>query len=440
MRSYDLIIIGFGKAGKTLASKFGADGKKVAIIEKDETMYGGTCINIGCIPTKVLIHSIETGHGFDEAMTEKHTVVSRLRAKNFKMLNDAKTVDVFNADATFISNKVIKITSANGEAEELTAEIIIINTGAVPNSLPIKGLAESNSVYDSTSIQNLETQPKRLGIIGAGNIGLEFASLFSQMGTHVQIFDPQVRILGREEEFVSNKVAEYMADNGVQFELQSKISEVKNDGDNVIITTENGDYTFDAVLHATGRKPNTEGLGLENTDIKLTERGAIQVDEFLQTSVPNVFAVGDVNGGLQFTYVSLDDSRIVWNYLNGSTDYSTKERQNIPYTIFLNPPLSRVGIDETQAKEQGLNYKSNSLMVANMPRGHVNSDLRGFFKVVVDADSNLILGATLLSAESPELINLIKMAIDNKIPYTYLQKQIFTHPTMAENLNDVFNF
>ncbi|VTS40794.1 Putative Dihydrolipoamide dehydrogenase; Mercuric ion reductase; PF00070 family, FAD-dependent NAD(P)-disulphide oxidoreductase [Streptococcus pseudoporcinus] len=440
MLTYDVIVIGFGKAGKTLASKFGAQGKKVAIIEKDDTMYGGTCINIGCIPTKVLIHSIETHHGFDEAIAEKNAVVSRLRAKNFKMLDDIKTVDVFNADATFSSNKVIKIRSANGGSQELTAEIIIINTGSVINTLPIKGLTESTNVYDSTSIQNLKTQPKTLGIIGGGNIGLEFASLFSQMGTHVSIFDPQERILAREEEFVSTKIAEYMAENGVQFELQSHISEVKNDGNHVILVTENGEYEFDAVLHATGRKPNITGLGIENTDIKLTERGAIQVDEFLQTSVPKVFAVGDVNGGLQFTYISLDDSRIVWNYLKGNSDYSTKKRHNVPYTIFLNPPLSRVGIDETQAKEQGVNYQSNTLMVANMPRAHVNSDLRGFFKVIVDADSHLILGATLLSAESPELINLIKMAMDNKIPYTYLQNQIFTHPTMAENLNDLFHF
>lgn len=440
MLSYDALVIGFGKAGKTLAAKFATQGKSVAVIEKDPEMYGGTCINIGCIPTKVLIHAIETGHDFEQAMAEKEAVVSRLRAKNFNMLDQKETLDVYNASASFISNKVVKITSENGDSQEVTAEIIIINTGAVPVQLPIKGLATAKNVFDSTGIQKLASQPKRLGIIGAGNIGLEFASLYGQMGTDVQVFDPQSRILGREEEMVADAVRGYMEEKGVTFNMAAFISEVSNKGEQVVISTDKGDFEVDAVLYATGRKPNTDKLGLENTDIQVTERGAVVVDEFLQTAVPNVFAVGDVNGGLQFTYVSLDDSRIVFNYLNGVTDYSTKTRHHVPNTVFVNPPLSRVGLDEAAAKKAGLAYKANTLMVVGMPRGHVNADLRGFFKVVVDTKTNLILGATLLSAESPELINQITMAMDNKIPYTYFKNQIFTHPTMAENFNDVFNF
>lgn len=437
MEQYDVIVIGFGKAGKTFAAKSAAQGKKVAMIEKDASMYGGTCINIGCIPTKVLIHAAETGHDFSQAMAERKAVTDRLRAKNFEMLDNAPTADVYNATAKFISNKVVEIT-ADGESKHLTADVIIINTGAVSNVLPIPGLKESKHVYDSTGIQQLKEQPKSLGLIGGGNIGLEFASLYAKLGTEVTVFDPMSRIFSREEEEISAMAKGYLEEQGIVFELESNISQVSNKGEAVIITTQNGDYEFDAVMYATGRKPNTENLGLENTDIKLTERGAVKVDDFCQTSVENVFAVGDVNGGLQFTYVSLDDFRIVWNFLNGDKSYSAANRHHVPNTTFINPPLSRVGLDEAQAKAQGLNYKTNSLPVAGMPRGHVNGDLRGVFKVVVDADTNLILGATLFGAESHELINLITMAMDNKIPYTYFQQQIFTHPTMAENFNDLF--
>lgn len=439
MKSYDMIVIGFGKAGKTLAAKSAAQGKNVAMIEKDAGMYGGTCINVGCIPTKVLITATEKGYDFTEAMAEKTAVVERLRAKNFGMLDNAPTADVYNATARFIDNKVIEITS-DAQTEQLTADVIIINTGAVSNVLPIPGLKESQHVYDSTGIQTLEQQPARLGIIGGGNIGLEFAGLYAKLGTEVTVFDPVERIFAREEEEISKLAQSYMEEEGVQFKLGTKIESLANQGDAVVITTDQGQDTFDAVLYATGRKPNTADLALENTDIVLTERGAIQVDEYCQTAVPNVFAVGDVNGGPQFTYVSLDDFRIVFNYLNGNTDYSHKNRHHVPYNTFINPPLARVGIDEATAKAQGLNYKVNSLPVAGMPRAHVNGDLRGLFKVVVDADSQQILGATLFGKEAHEVINLITMAMDNNIPYTYFQKQIFTHPTMAENFNDLFNF
>lgn len=439
MKKYDVIVIGFGKAGKTLAGKLAISGKEVAMIEKDANMYGGTCINIGCIPTKVLIHAAETGHDFIEAMAEKTAVTTRLRAKNFEMLDNNPSVDVYNASAKFISNKVVEI-SSDTEKKELEGDVIIINTGAISNVLPIPGLKESKHVYDSTGIQNITQQPKRLGVIGGGNIGLEFASLYAQLGTEVIVFDPIDRIFAREEEEISNLAKQYMEEEGIHFELSSNISSVSNRGEAVIITTQNGEFEFDAVMYATGRKPNTENLGLENTDIELTERGAIKVDEFRQTSVPNVFAVGDVNGGLQFTYISLDDSRIVLSYLNGDKSYSDKNRRHVPNTTFINPPLARVGLDEKTAKAQGLDYKVNSIPVAGMPRAHVNADLRGIFKVVVDAKTNDILGATLFGAEAQELINLITLAMDNHIPYTYFQKQIFTHPTMAENFNDLFNF
>ncbi|MBF0715106.1 FAD-containing oxidoreductase [Gemelliphila palaticanis] len=439
MKKYDLLVIGFGKAGKTLAVKYASLGKKVAVIEEDNTMYGGTCINIGCIPTKTLIVAANNGDSYEEAKNKRDTVVNKLRSKNFDMLNNNQNVDLYNARAKFKANKIIEI-SSNNETVELTAEIIVINTGAKTNLLNIKGLTTSNNVVNSTELQKYEKAPKHLGILGAGNIGLEFASLYSKLGTKVTVIDHSDKILAREEEAISKLALEYLENQGVEFKFNSTTEEIFNNGDSVVVKTkEHGELEFDVLLHATGRKPNTENLGLENTNINLTERGAIEVDKFCQTSVENVFAVGDVNGGLQFTYTSLDDYRIVLNYLQGNKDYSLEDRKNVPYTVFIEPPLSRVGLTEKEAAQKGFNIAVKEIPVANMPRGVVNGDTKGLFKAVVDKDSKLILGATLFGKNSEELINIIKMAMDNNITYTYIRDQIFNHPNMAENLNDLFN-
>lgn len=435
MKHYDLLVIGFGKGGKTLAAKLSTQGKKVALVEENSTMYGGTCINIGCIPTKTLLHAAEIGLSFDEAMQDKEDVVEKLNKKNFTMIDSL--ADVYTAKASFISNKVVELKAGN-EIEHLSADIIVINTGAISNQLPIEGLSTTKYVYDSTGIQKLKQQPKHLGIIGGGNIGLEFATLYAKLGSKVTIFESNDTILKRYEPFVSELATKYLEEQGVKFELNAKVLNVKNQDEAVIVETTKSTYTFDALLYATGRKPNIEGLGLENTDIEITDRGAIKVDEFCQTSVENVFAVGDVNGGLQFTYVSLDDFRIVFNYLNGNKEYSLNHRKNVPNTVFINPPLSQVGLTEEQVKQQGVPYATKELPVATMPRGHVNQDLRGMFKAIINTETKQILGATLFGAQSHEIINLITIAMDNHIPYTYFMKQLFTHPTMAENLNDLF--
>ena len=413
MLNYDLIVIGFGKAGKTLAAKMNAAGKKVAVIERSKAMYGGTCINIACIPTKTMIVAAEKGWSFDDTMKERGAVTGRLNAKNYKMLAD-NGVDVIDAEAHFVSNKVIEVV-AGDDRQELTAETIVINTGAVSNVLPIPGLTTTKHVYDSTGIQTLKALPKRLGVLGGGNIGLEFAGLYNRLGSQVTVLDAATSFLPRVEPSIAKLAKEYMEEDGIVFEQGVKTSEVKNDGDEVVVVTDKGEFRFDALLYATGRKPNIEPLHLENTDIALTERGGIQVNKHLETSVPGVFAVGDVNGGLQFTYISLDDFRIVFNYLTGE-----------------------VGLTEDQARAAGGPVAVKELPVAGMPRGHVNSDLRGAFKAVVNPETKEILGVTLFGQESHEIINLITLAMNHHIPYTDLAKQIFTHPTMAENLNDLF--
>lgn len=436
MLIYDLIVIGFGKAGKTLAAKMAMQGKKVALIERSKVMYGGTCINIACIPTKTLLVAAEKGLSFEEVMTEKNAVTSRLNGKNYATISGAG-VDIIDAEAHFLSNKVIEIVSGN-QKQELTAENIVINTGAISNILPIPGLTTSKNVYDSTGIQNLDRLPKSLGILGGGNIGLEFGSLFNKLGSKVTVLDAADTFLPRVEPSIAAMTKQYMEEDGIEILQNVFTQEVKNDGDEVIVVTKNKSFHFDALLYATGRKPNIEPLKLENTDIQITDRGAIQVDKHCQTSVSGVFAVGDVNGGLQFTYVSLDDFRIVFSYLAGDGSYTLDNRKNVPTTMFIAPPLAQIGLTEAQAKEQGLPYATKEIPVSAMPRGHVNADLRGAFKAVVNTETKEILGATIFSQGAQEIINILTVAMDNNIPYTYFTKQIFTHPTLAENLNDLF--
>ena len=430
-KHYNLIVLGFGKAGKTLAAKFGAMGKAVAMIEENPLMYGGTCINIACIPTKTMIVAASKGLSYDQVLNQREVVTSRLRNKNFGMLDTNEHVDVYTGHGEFISNK---------EKIILSSETIIINTGAVAIKPNIDGIDTATGFYNSTEIQQLSTQPSTLGIIGAGPIGLEFASLYAKLGAKVTVFNIESSILKREEPIVQELANEYLTEQGITILNDITLNSVSNDGNKPVITANGQNYTFDAVLYATGRKPNTANIGLENTDITTNERGAIVVNDTCESSVPGVYAVGDVNGGPQFTYISLDDFRIVFGALTGNGQYTLKDRKNIPYTTFLTPPLARVGLTEEDAINKGYTVKTKEMLVATMPRAHVNDYLKGAFKIVVNADNDLILGATLYSQGAEELINLIKMAMDNNIPYTYFKNQIFTHPTMAENLNDLCNF
>lgn len=437
MLHYDIVVIGFGKAGKTLAAKFASIGKKTALIERSQSMYGGTCINIGCIPTKTLLVAAEHNLSFDQVLAQKEAVVQRLNKKNYVTLQD-KGVDIFDAEAHFVSNKVLEMVAGN-DRQEITAETIIINTGATSTILPIPGLATSKYVYDSTGIQQLSELPETLGILGGGNIGLEFAGLYNTLGSKVTVLDASDVFLPRVEPSIAQLAKQYLSEDGITLLQNVRTTEIKNQGQKVLVVTEEETYSFDALLYATGRKPNIAPLQLENTDIQLSDRGAIKVNKHCETSVPGVFAVGDVNGGPQFTYVSLDDARIVYHYITGAGDYTLEYRKQIPNTLFITPPLSQIGMTEAQAKEAKIPYSVKEIPVAQMPRGHVNNQLRGAFKVVVNTDTKEILGATIFSDGSQEIINIITVAMDNHIPYTYFQHQLFTHPTLAENLNDVFD-
>lgn len=247
------------------------------------------------------------------------------------------------------------------------------------------------------------------------------------------------QILKREDAVIAQQVTEDLTQKGIQFIYNAETEAIEDEADVTKVVTNQGTFEADAILVATGRKPNTEGLNLEAAGVQLGQRGEIIVNDKLQTSVDHIYAVGDVHGGLQFTYISLDDFRIVKSQLFGDGKRTLAQRGVVPYTMFIDPPMARVGMTATEAREKGYDILENQVAVNTMPRHKINNDTRGLFKAVVDAKSGQVLGATLYGQQSEELINIVKLAIDQQLPYAVLRDNIYTHPTMAESFNDLFN-
>ncbi|MGX0848120.1 hypothiocyanous acid reductase MerA [Staphylococcus auricularis] len=439
MKEFDLVIIGFGKAGKTLAKFASQQGQTVAVVEQSPAMYGGTCINIGCIPSKTLVKEGLKGHDFTTAMSRKRDVVEALNHKNYHNLADEEHITVFDHQARFKSNTEVELLNSSGEVEDVvTAPHIVINTGAKAVIPDIEGVATSQRLYDSTGILNLATQPKHLVIVGGGYIALEFASMFANFGSEVTVLERGNTIMAREDQEIAAEVVKDLKNKGIRIITNAETQKFVDETETTVVQTTQGNFNADAVLLAIGRQPNTE-LGLDHTDIELGSRGEIQVNEHLQTTVDHIYAVGDVKGGLQFTYISLDDFRIVRDQLFNDGTRTTENRGEVPYTVFIDPPLSRVGLTAKEAEDQGYDIKEGKILVSQIPRHKINNDPRGMFKAVVDRNTNRILGATLYGVESEEIINLIKLAIDQHISYEVLRDNIYTHPTMIESLNDLFN-
>lgn len=441
MQEFKNIIIGFGKGGKTLAKNLAAKGESVLVVEKSKKMYGGTCINIACLPSKNLIINAQRGIKFEDAVKQKDEMTTALRNKNYHMVADEETATVLDGTAKFIDNHTIEIVLDSGERTEVKGERIFINTGATPIIPQIKGLKESKYILDSTAAMDQNSLPNELVILGAGYIGMEFASMFARYGAKVTVLDTNEKFLKREDDDISEMLFNDLSQDGIEFKLGAKVVEVKDLSDKVEIIYEiNGKkqtVKADKLLVATGRKPVTENLGLENTDIELDERGAIKVDDYLRTTAENVWAIGDVKGGPQFTYISLDDFRIIFDQLYGKGERKVSDRNLVPYSVFITPALSRVGLNEVEAKNKGIEYKLFKLAATSIPKAKVIGNTRGMYKILVDPDTEEILGATIYGEESYEVINLIALAMKAKLPYTMLRDQIYTHPTMSEALNDV---
>lgn len=441
MQEFKNIVIGFGKGGKTLAKNLAARGESVLVVEKSKKMYGGTCINIACLPSKNLIINAQRGIKFEDAVKQKNEMTTALRNKNYHMVADEETATVLDGTAKFVGNHTIEIVLDSGEKTKIKGERIFINTGATPIIPQVKGLKESKYILDSTAAMDQNSLPNELVILGAGYIGMEFASMFARYGAKVTVLDTNEKFLKREDDDISEMLFNDLSQDGIEFKLGAKVVEVKDLSDKVEIIYEiNGKkqtVKADKLLVATGRKPVTENLGLENTDIELDKRGAIKVDDYLRTTAENVWAIGDVKGGPQFTYISLDDFRIIFDQLYGKGKRKVSDRNLVPYSVFITPALSRVGLNEVEAKNKGIEYKLFKLAATSIPKAKVIGNTRGMYKILVDPDTEEILGATIYGEESYEVINLIALTMKAKLPYTMLRDQIYTHPTMSEALNDV---
>ena len=438
---FDKIIIGFGKAGKTLAVLAANKGEKVALIEKSPKMYGGTCINIACIPTKVLAVAASENLTFEEAIARKFDVVQRLNSKNYHMLADNESITVFDGFGSFLDENTILVES-NGEKLELSADKIIINTGAESFIPKISGIEEGlNDSKILTSTDLLENQEAigSLAIVGGGFIGLEFASTFAKLGTKVTIFERGDKILADEDDSMRKAIFDFLISQGVNFEFNANIEAFENIENGILVQNNGKKSAFNKVLISTGRKPVTAKLNLERAGIKTLENGGIWTDENLQTSNSKVWAVGDVRGKEQFTYASLDDFRILRSQFYGDGKYSLKNRVNLPNSIFLQVPFSKVGLTEKQALEEGFEIKVKEIPAVAVPKLQLEFKTTGLLRTIVDLKTNKILGAALFCYNSPEVINIIKTAIDAGLDYTILRDQSFTHPTVAESLNDLFN-
>ncbi|WP_455662107.1 FAD-dependent oxidoreductase [Pradoshia sp.] len=451
-KSYNAIIIGFGKGGKTLAADLAKRNWKVAVIEKSAEMYGGTCINIGCIPTKSLVHQsqkrisnmddTESNTYFLNSIEEKNKLVSMLRSKNYDNLDSKETITLYNGTASFISESEIEIETADGK-ETITGERIFINTGATTIMPPIKGLKDSQFVHDSTSIMELSQLPKNLVIIGGGYIGLEFASIYHNFGSNVTIIEAGDTFLPREDRDIADLVKQSLEEKGINIILNASVTAISDNEKEAAITYElegeQKQLNTECILVAVGRKPNTDGLQLEKAGVEVDKRGAVIVDDKLETTTKNIWALGDVKGGLQFTYISLDDYRIIRDQLFENGTRKTTDRKNVPYSVFIDPPLSRIGLSEEEAKQKGYDISVAKLPVAAIPRARVIQETTGLMKAIVDRQTGQILGCTLFCAESSEIINIVALAMKTGQDYTFLRDHIFTHPSMAEALNDLFS-
>lgn len=456
MNAFDVIIIGFGKGGKTLAAEFAKRGQKVAIIERSDKMYGGTCINIGCIPTKTLVHQAKMASALKDATFEersefyrnavsvKESVTSALRNKNYHNLADNPNVTVYTGIGSFVSADVVAVRTATEEIR-LTSKQIIINTGAETVIPPIEGVAGNPFVYTSTSIMELADLPRRLVIIGGGYIGLEFASMYASFGSQVTVLESYPELIAREDRDIAASVKETLEKKGIVFRMNAKVQSVNRVEDKAIVTFADSqtDEVFvleaDAVLLATGRRPNTKDLNLEVAGVEVDVRGAIIVDEYLKTTNPNIRAVGDVKGGLQFTYISLDDYRIVREDLFGDKERRTGDRNPVSYSVFIDPPLSRIGLNEEEARRQNRDIIVKKLPVMAIPRAKTLGETDGLLKAIIDKNTGKILGCVLFAPDSCEVINTVAVAMKTGQDYTFLRDFIFTHPSMSEALNDLFS-
>jgi pyruvate/2-oxoglutarate dehydrogenase complex dihydrolipoamide dehydrogenase (E3) component len=454
-RHYEAVVIGSGQGGNPLARAFADSGRKTALVEREHV--GGTCINEGCTPTKTMIASAKVAYldrrsadygvvdgpvsvEMQKVRRRKREIVDSFREGGERRL-ERSGVDLIRGEASFAGEKELVVRPIDGGTLRLTAANIFINTGARPGSAPIEGLDDVPAL-DSTTIMELDEVPEGLLVLGGGYVGLEFAQMFRRFGSEVTVVQRGPQLLAREDADVADAVAEVMREDGIEVLLRTEARSVRQDEDGALrlaVSGPEGERTLSGshLLVATDRPPNTESLNLEAAGVETDEHGFVKVDERLETNVPGIYALGDVKGNPAFTHVSYDDYRVLKANLLEGGDATTSGRL-VPYTVFTDPQLGRVGMSETEAREAG-----RDVLVARMPMSHVARALevdepRGVMKAVVDADSDQILGAAVLGIEGGEVAAMLQIAMMGRLPYTALRDGIFAHPTLAESLNSLF--
>ncbi len=457
---YDAIVIGTSYGGRFLSTTFAQAGRKVALIERD--LLGGTCVNVGCTPTKTMVASARVTYlarrGADYGVhtgsilvdmpavgKRKRAIVEGARSNFESLVNGAQEsvpgLDLLLGEAHFVSPQTLEVHLKGGEIQKITAPLIFINVGTRPEQLSIKG-GERISMLDSTSIMELDTIPEHLLVVGGGFVGLEFGQMFRRFGSQVTLIQRKPRLLMSEDEDVGEGVAEILRQDGITILTNTTPQRVEAQSDGriqVTVRTPEGEehLTCSHLLAAAGRVPNTDALTPEAAGIQLDKRGYIQVNEQLETNVPGIYALGDVKGGPAFTHVAYDDVRILLANLLEHGSASTRNRL-VPSTIFIDPQLGRVGMSETEARKQGRNVRVAKLPMKAVPRALETGETRGFMKAIVDTDTRQILGCAILGLEGGEIMAIIQVAMMGKLPYTALKDGIFTHPTLAEGLNSLF--
>ena len=454
-RHYDAIVIGAGQGGVPLARTLAQAGRKVALVEREHV--GGTCYNEGCTPTKTMVASAKVAY-LDRRSADygvkngqvtvdmvavrqrKRDIVEDFRKGGEQRLRDTEGLDLIWGEASFTGPKELEV-RLNGYETRLTAKNIFINTGSRPANPPVAGL-ESVPALNSTTIMELDEVPEHLLVLGGGYVGLEFAQMFRRFGSEVTVVQRDKQLLTREDADVAEAVAEVLREDGVEVLLETEAKRAEQTGDAELLLTVGtleGEGTLEGshLLVAAGRPPNTDRLNLEAAGVETDERGFIRVNERLETNVEGIWALGDVKGGPAFTHISYDDFRIVKTNLLEGGEATISDRM-VPYTVFIDPQLGRVGLSEEEAREQGRDVR-----VARMPMKHVARALevdepRGMMKAVVDADTRRILGCAVLGVEGGEVAAMIQIAMMGGVPYTTLRDAVFAHPTLAESLNNLF--
>lgn len=455
MTTFDAIIIGSGQGGTPLSKKLAMAGWKTALVEKE--FIGGTCINRGCTPTKTMIASakaaytianagalgIETGGysiNLEAVLERKRKVVENFRNGSREGLEQTENLTLIFGTASFIDVKKLQVELNDGTVEIITAGKIFINTGDRPSVPKVAGL-DGIPYLDSTSIMELTEIPSHLLIIGGGYVGLEFGQMFKRFGSKVTILEHGKRLLPREDEDIAAVVADFLNQEDIRIVTDAQATKAEKHSNGLHVTVKTGGkeelINCSHVLIAAGRTPNTEKLNLAVTKVEMNERGQVKVNENLETSAEGIYAIGDVKGGPEFTHISYNDYIILANNLLDNKNQTTVNRM-VPYCMFTDPQLGRVGITETEAREKGLNIKVAKLPMTKVARAVETGDTRGILKAIIDAQSDEILGAAVVGEEGGEIMSILQMAMVGRVTYKYIADMIFAHPLYAESLNNLF--